>query len=141
MTTIVEILLVVDQPYGVILLISKWNGIIVPQFMKPQILNNQLNIVLKLSPELIKTSITEVLNTRLKMGNYVKDGHLKNLMSIFKLLKLIHMRDWIQISVEIQEIQDQFGATQQILIRDGNTVMNLMKQTLKDYGDTKVQNT
>lgn len=75
------------------------------------------------------------------MGNYVKDGHLKNLMSIFKLLKLIHMRDWIQISVEIQEIQDQFGATQQILIRDGNTVMNLMKQTLKDYGDTKVQNT
>jgi len=69
---------------------------------------------------------------------FVRDGHHRSLISMYKLLRNSHMMDWIPISVEIQIKPSLSGVIPRTQIRDGNIVMNLTKAIQKDCGAIRV---
>jgi len=138
MITTVEIQKEREQPSGAIQLIHKWNGTSVIHCMMNQNSNEKKRLLLKLWQVSTKTNIIKDLNIKLKVENCVKYGLLNSHTSTFKRHKNTLMQIWFPISVETQEILNQFGVTLLIQTRDGNIVMNLMQVIQKVCGVTKL---
>jgi hypothetical protein len=69
---------------------------------------------------------------------YAKNGLLNSLMNIWQLLRADQIWALTQTCAEIQMEQETlFGVSQVILKRDGNIVMRLRKEALRDSGVRK----